>query len=64
MKKNKISRHEAIHCIATIFTYVAHDVFKGIAEFDMEKYKSLLKRYKDKKPDKIPSSLEREFGTK
>jgi|GEM_PF-4960103 hypothetical protein len=31
---------------------------------ESEEYKSLLKRYKNKKPDKIQSSLVREFGTK
>jgi hypothetical protein len=63
MKKNKISRHETIHCMATIRTYSMHYVFEGIAEFAMEKYKSLLKRHKDNKPDKISSSLKRKFGT-
>ncbi len=64
MKKNKISRHETIHCIVNILIYLAYDVFKGIAAFNMEEYKSLLKRYKNKKPDKIQSSLVREFGAK
>jgi hypothetical protein len=64
MTRNKISRHETIHCMANILVYLGGDVFKGIAPFDLEKYKSFLKRYKGKKPDKIYSSLEREFDTK
>jgi len=63
MKKRKISRHEAIHCIGAILSCLLYDVFEGIAAFDLEKYKSLLRRYKDKRPDKIMSSLDTEFGS-
>jgi hypothetical protein len=62
MKKNKISRHERIHCMANILIYVMHDVLKGVAAFDLERYNSLLRRYKEKKPDKIAAALEREFS--
>jgi hypothetical protein len=61
MRKNKVSRHESIHCIGTIFSYLLFDVLAGTAEFDMEKYRSLLKRYKNKKPEKLVNALEEEF---
>jgi hypothetical protein len=61
MRKNKVSRHEVIHCIATIFSFLLHGVLTGTAEFDIEKYRSLLKRFKNKKPDKLMHALEKEF---
>ena len=62
MKKNKISRHEAIHCIGAILSYLLYDVLEGGTVFDIEKYKLLLRRYKDKKPDKIMSLLKEISG--
>jgi hypothetical protein len=62
LKRNKVSRHERIHCMANILIYVMHDVLRGISEFDLERYKSLLRRYKEKKPDKIAAALEKEFS--
>jgi hypothetical protein len=49
--------------MANIPIYVMHDVLKGVDAFDLERYKSLLRRYKEKKPDKIAAALEREFET-
>lgn len=62
MKKNKIPRHERIHCMANILIYLMHDVLRGTSEFDLERYKSLLRRYKEKKPDKIAAALEKEIS--
>jgi hypothetical protein len=64
MKKNKITEHTAIHCMASILIRLIYDVLKENAPFDNEKYKSLLRRYKDKKPEKIQPSLERELPRK
>jgi hypothetical protein len=61
MRNNKVSRHETIHSIATIFSFLLHKVLKDPSEFDLEKYKSLLRRFKNKKPEKIMPALEREF---
>ena len=61
MRNNKVSRHETIHCIATVFSFLLHDVLKGVERFDMEKYKSLLRRNKNRKPEKLMSALKSEF---
>jgi len=61
MRQNKVSRHEAIHCIATIFSYLLYGVLKEEHPFDLEKYRSLLKRLKNKKPDKIIPALDKAF---
>jgi hypothetical protein len=62
MRQNKVSRHEAIHCTATILSFLLHDVLRDSAAFDLEKYRSLLKKYKNKKPEKLMHALEKEFG--
>lgn len=62
MKTNKVSKHDTIHLIAMIFSPLLLDTMKREVSFDDKKYRSLLRRYKDKKPHKIKSSLEREFG--
>jgi len=37
MRQKKVSRHEAIHCIGTIFGHLLHDFFAHRAEFDLGK---------------------------
>jgi hypothetical protein len=59
MRKKKVSRHDTIHLIAAILTPLIVSTLQGIA-FDLEQYKSLLKRAKAKKPEKIMDWLERE----
>lgn len=61
MRQNKVSRHETIHCIATIFSYLIQGVLTGAGGFDDERYRSLLKRLKNREPDKIAPAMEREF---
>jgi hypothetical protein len=61
MLRKKVTIHEAMHLIGTIFSYLLFGVLKHGEEFDMEKYKSLLRKYKVRNPDKIPASLDREF---
>lgn len=63
MRQNRVSRHEAIHCIANILVYLLPDVLQGIAPFDIEKYRLLLKKLKNKKPEKLMPALEREFNS-
>jgi hypothetical protein len=62
MRQNKVSRHETIHCIATIFSYLIQGVLTGAGSFDNDKYRSLLKKLKNRKPDKIVPAMEREFS--
>lgn len=61
IRKKKVSRHDAIHFIAMILLYVLDQDFKGDKPFNLELYRSILKRYKNKKPEKIQASLEREL---
>ena len=62
MKKNKISKHEIIHLTGFIFSHLLFEVFKKQAPFDNQRYKSLLRRCKDRKPHMIKPFLEREFS--
>jgi len=59
MRKKKVSRHDTIHLIGAILTPLVVSSLQGRA-FDLEQYKSLLKRGKAKKPEKIMEWLERE----
>jgi hypothetical protein len=58
MLKKKCSHHEAIHLVATIFSYLLFYVLKDQVPFDLERYKSLLKKYKNQKPEKVYELLE------
>jgi hypothetical protein len=52
MRKKKVSRHDTIHLIGAILAPLVMSTLQGRA-FDLEQYKSLLKRAKAKKPEKI-----------
>lgn len=62
MRQNKVSRHETIHCIGTIFSYLIQGVLTGAGSFDDERYRTLLKKLKNKKPERIIPAMEREFA--
>jgi len=57
MRRRKVSRHDTIHLIGAILVPLIFDTWKYRKEFDLERYKSMLKKYKDKKPEKIYSDL-------
>jgi hypothetical protein len=59
MRKKKVSRHDTIHLIGAMLTTLVVSTLKGRV-FDLEQYKSLLKKAKAKKPEKIMEWLERE----
>jgi hypothetical protein len=61
MKKHHISRHDIIHLIVMIFSPMLFQVLKNKVPFDNERYRYLLRRCKDKKPNAIESFLDREF---
>ena len=61
MRKKKISRHEVIHFISSIITVLIYTCLKEKKKFDLERYKYLLKKYKNKNPDKLPGLLESDF---
>lgn len=58
MRKKKCSHHETLHLLATIFSYLLFDVLKDEVPFDLERYKALLKKYKNRKPEKVYELLE------
>ncbi len=60
MRKNKISHHDTIHLIAAILAPLMFNVMRQRKEFDLDKYKSLLKKYKNKRPRKIYESMEKD----
>ena len=62
MRQKKCSHHDAVHLIARILTPLVYDVITEKKEFEINRYKKLLKKYKFRKPHKIPSLLDNEFG--
>jgi len=61
MGRKKISRHDVIHLIGSILSFLIYDCLKESREFDLPRYKSLLKKYKNRSPDKRASLLENDF---
>jgi hypothetical protein len=61
MRKKKVSRHDTIHLIGAILAPLVVSTLQGRRAFDLEQYRSLLKRAKSKKPEKIMEWLEREL---
>jgi hypothetical protein len=61
MRRNKCSRHEAIHLLMTILLKFLFPILKQKkGHFDLDIYRHLLKKYKSRKPEKIFELLERE----
>lgn len=60
MKKKNCSRHVAIHLIGTILAPLMLPVLQNSGPFDIDTYKYLLKKYKNRKPEKIPDLLDKE----
>ena len=61
MIKNKTSRHDTVHLIAGILAPLIFYSMKHMKEFDLNIYRLLLKKYKDRKADKISSDLEKDI---
>ena len=61
MRTKKSSHHDTIHIIARILAPLMLQVMKERTAFDIGEYKSLLKKYKNKRPDKIHATLGSEF---
>ncbi len=62
MLKQKCSRHDAIHLLGLILLKFITPVLKGGGRFSLKDYRNLLKKYKVRKPEKIPELLEKEPG--
>jgi hypothetical protein len=53
MRKKKCSHHDTIHLIGAILVPLMCDTMKHQKPFDNDRYVSLLKKDKSRKPDKI-----------
>ena len=59
MRKKKALHHDTIHLIAAIMTPLVLEVMQKLKEYDEDKYLSLLKKYKNKRPEQIFEALEK-----
>jgi len=59
MRKKKVSHHDTIHLIGVILAPLMLKVMQERKVFDEYKYVSLLKKYKNKRPEKIFESLKK-----
>jgi hypothetical protein len=60
MRRQKYSRHEAVHLIGQILGYFIFDVLENQQPFDLETYRKLLAKYKSREPKKLMEQLEDE----
>jgi len=60
MRKQKVSHHDTVHLVGAILAPLILNTLQQRRAFDLEKYKSLLKKCKDKKPEKIMEWLDRD----
>ena len=58
MRKKKCSHHDTIHLIGAILMPLMFDTMKHQKPFDNDRYVSMLKKYKLRKPDKIWALLD------
>lgn len=63
MRKKKRSRHDVIHLIGSIISGLLYTSMKEKKEFDLERYRTLLKRFKDRNPERVWSLIEQEFDS-
>ncbi len=61
MLRKKCARHDAVHFITCLLVPLVFGVLKNSTEFDLDRYTGLLKKYKNRNPDKIYDALEQEF---
>lgn len=61
MRKKKCDHHDALHLIGAILAPLMFDTMRNLMPFDTDRYVSLLKKYKTRKPEKIMDFLEGEF---
>jgi len=60
MRKKKCSHHESIHLIGAIFAPLMFSVMKEQEDFDVDTYGYLLRKYKNRNPEKIFDLLSQE----
>jgi len=60
MRQGKCSHHETLHLIGLILVPFILHTLQNKESFVLDSYKKLLKKYKNRKPDRIPKLLESE----
>jgi hypothetical protein len=60
MRQKKYPRHDTIHLISNFLSRLIYRVLKYHDPFGPEQYKFLLKKYKNRKPEKIYDLLDQE----
>ena len=63
MRKKKLSHHDIVHLILAMLMPILFSIKEENGGFDLEFYKSLLRKCKTKKPEKIADFLEKEFDS-
>jgi hypothetical protein len=57
MRSRKALRHDIMHLIGAILTPLMFGTLREQRPFDLDRYTALLKKYKNRKPDKIWKAL-------
>jgi PHD/YefM family antitoxin component YafN of YafNO toxin-antitoxin module len=60
MRKRKCSHHDAIHILGAVLAPLLFGTFQEKGAFDTDRYTALLKKYKNRHPEKIIGLLEDE----
>lgn len=61
MMKKKCTRHDALHLIANILFPMVFQVLRTKKPFDLERYRTLLQKMKNRKPEEIADLVEAEL---
>jgi hypothetical protein len=61
MRNKGCTHHDAIHLVQAIFVHLLYNALEHNISFDPERYIFLLKKYKNRKPHKMPELLKQEF---
>ncbi|MEE4262806.1 MAG: DUF1841 family protein [Desulfobacteraceae bacterium] len=60
MRQKKYHRHDAIHLVGQILTYLIFEMSEYQKPFDLATYRKLLGKYKSRNPEELVDSLENE----
>ena len=60
MRQKQCSHHDTLHLIGMILAPLMFHTLQDNVSFDLDSYVKLLKKYKTRKPDRIPELLENE----
>ena len=60
IRKKKYSHHDAIHFVGQILSCLIFDVMQNKRPFNLDVYRTLLKKYKTRNPEKLMDLLEKD----